>query len=267
LIDYSIIIPVHNEAEHIERFVEEFLDRLLPAVKGVLREVTLVENGSRDTSLAACRRLEAAHPELVQTFTMPRPSYGEAIKTGMLAAQGSHLSILECDFLDAQFVAASLEFFSEGKSRFIVASKRHPDSVDHRPWKRRLLTEAFNRMLNILLGYPGSDTHGLKSIETNLAKRLCELAQTTDEIFQTELVLLAWKNGVTIDELPIRIDERRATPVSILRRVPMVFDLLSQLRRSLRRFRWHTVDLGGPRDGRLPFVRLTSIDMQSDGRS
>lgn len=241
--DYSIVIPVYNEAEHIEPFVEGFLDKLPSTVTDVLREIILVENGSQDDSLAACQRLEAAHPELARTISIPRGSYGEAIKTGMLAAQGSHLSILECDFLDEQFVADSVDIFSAGKSRFIVASKRHPDSVDQRPWKRRLLTEGFNRILNMLLGYPGSDTHGLKSIETNLAKRLCELAQTTDEIFQTELVLIAWKNDVKIDELPIRIEERRATPVSILRRVPMVLDLLSQLRSSLRRFRGNKVSM------------------------
>jgi glycosyltransferase involved in cell wall biosynthesis len=241
--DYSIIIPVHNEAEHIESFVKGFLHRSAPAVTDVLRRIILVENGSRDDSLAACRRLQTTHPELVQTLSIPRGSYGEAIKTGMLAAQSSHLSILECDFLDDQFVAASIHMFNAGKSRFIVASKRHPESLDQRPWKRRLLTEGFNRILNTLLGYPGSDTHGLKSIETKLAKRLCELAQTTDEIFQTELVLMAWKNGVTIDELPIRIEERRATPVSILRRVPMVLDLLSQLRSSMRRFDRNKVNI------------------------
>ncbi len=241
--DYSIVIPVHNEAEYIEPFVEGFLGKLTTAVSNVLHEIILVENGSRDDSLAACQRLEAMHPELVRSLSTPRGSYGEAIKTGMLAAQGSHLSILECDFLDEQFVAASIDMFISGKSRFIVASKRHPDSVDQRPWKRRFLTEGFNRILNVLLSYPGSDTHGLKSIETSLAKRLCELAQTTDEIFQTELVLMAWKNGVTIDELPIRIEERRATPVSILRRVPMVLDLLSQIRCSLRRFSKNKAEL------------------------
>ena len=154
-----------------------------------------------------------------------------------MAASGTHLSILECDFLDEKFVAASIERFKAGGSRFIVASKRHPGSVDQRPWKRRLLTEGFNRILNALLRYPGSDTHGLKSIETELAQRLCELSQTTDEVFQTEIVLIAWANGVRIDELPIRIEERRATPVSILRRVPMVITVIAQLRRSIRRFR------------------------------
>ena len=243
MIDYSIVIPVRNESEHIEPFVNEFLDRLSSSVTDVLREIILVENGSQDDSLGSCRRLEAAHPERVRTLSIPRGSYGEAIKTGMLAAHASHLSILECDCLDEQFVASSIDMFKAGTSRFIVASKRHPDSLDRRPWKRRLLTAGFNRMLNLLFGYPGSDTHGLKSIETNLAKRLCDMAQTTDEIFQTELVLMAWKNGVIIDELPIRIEEHRDTPVAILRRLPMVPDLLSQLRNSVRRFHRNKVNL------------------------
>lgn len=241
--EYSIVIPVHNEGEHIEPFVEGFLARLPVVVTNVLHEIILVENGSQDDTLDACRRLEAAHPDLIRTLEIPRGSYGEAIKTGMLAARGSHLAILECDFLDEQFVAASIDSFISGQSRFIVASKRHPDSLDQRPWKRRLLTAGFNRILNVLLGYPGSDTHGLKCIETNLAQRLCRLARTSDEIFQTELVLIAWNNGVKIDELPIQIEEQRATPVSIFKRIPMVLETVSQLRGSMQRFQDSKIDL------------------------
>jgi hypothetical protein len=94
----------------------------------------------------------------------------------------------------------------------------------------------FNWILNMFTGYPGTDTHGLKSIETTLAKQLCAQAITTDEIFQTELVLLAWRQGIKIHEIPIRIREMRPTPVSIRRRFPMVLDTIRQLRRSLRRF-------------------------------
>jgi hypothetical protein len=90
--------------------------------------------------------------------------------------------------------------------------------------------------LRLFFSYPGTDTHGLKSIDTGLAKELCRLAMTTDEIFQTEIVLIAWKLGEDILELPIRIEEVRTAPVSIRRRFPMVMDLILQLRRSLRRF-------------------------------
>lgn len=233
---YSIVIPAHNEAENIEKFVSEFIARLPTNVRSVLREVIIVENGSRDGTLEACNRLHGRFPALVRVLSNQRGSYGEAIKRGMLECQGTHLSILECDFLDANFVAASLELFKAGRTRFIVASKRHPDAVDRRPLKRRVLTYVFNKILTASTGYPGTDTHGLKSIETALAKQLCVQSMTTDEIFQTELVLLAWRQGTKVHELPIQIRELRSSPVSIRRRFPMVLDTVRQLRRSLRRF-------------------------------
>jgi len=233
---YGIVIPVHNEADHIEIFVSRFLDEIPPRVRAVLKEVILVENGSLDDTAGACRRLSEKRTDLVRWFSVDRPSYGEAIKQGMLACRCDYLSILEVDFLVPDFVARSIELFEAGQARFVLASKRHPESVDRRPLKRRMLTLMFNWMLNTLVGYPGSDTHGLKSIQTSLAKELCALAETTDEVFQTEIVLLAWRLGHRIEELPIRIEEKRPGPVSITCRLPKVLDMIRQLRRSLKRF-------------------------------
>lgn len=232
---HSIVIPVHDEP-CVDELTSRFLAALPPAVTSVLHEVILVENGSTDGTLEACRRLAARHPHLVRVVVGDRASYGEAIRRGMLECRGSHLSILECDFLDVAFVERSIGAFRAGSARFLVASKRHPDSVDERPARRRLLTWGFNRILNALVGYPGSDTHGLKSIEAGLARQLCELAVTTDEVFQTEIVLIAWKLGVRIHELPIEIREVRPTPVAIARRVPKVLNIVGELRRSMRRF-------------------------------
>jgi len=233
---YSIIIPAHNEAQTIEEFVCQFVSVLPASVSDVLCELIIVENGSSDHTLAACKRLQGAFPCLVRVLSNERGSYGEAIKRGILESCGSHLSILECDYLDEHFVERSIALFSSACADLIVASKRHPESVDRRPLKRRLLTWGFNRLLNIFVGYPGSDTHGLKSIETDLAKRLCELSITTDEIFQTEIVLIAWRLGARIREVPVRIEERRTTPVSIQRRLPKVIKIVSGLRKSVERF-------------------------------
>lgn len=233
---YSIVIPAHNEEENIGPFASRFIDDLTTRMADVEFEFIIVENGSTDHTLEAVRRLEAKYPQWIRVFSNERGSYGEAIKRGMLESNGAYLSILECDLLDAKFVAKSVELFRADETRFIVASKRHPESLDCRPLKRRILTRLFNTIIKVCLGYPGSDTHGLKSIEKQLAKRLCELALTTDEIFQTEIVLIAWRVGEDIVELPIHIEEVRAATVSIRRRFPMVIDLVRQLRRSLKRF-------------------------------
>jgi len=234
----SIVVPVHNEAENLESSISTFLRTIPENTKQHLREFILVENGSTDGTYDACCRLQQLFPDVIRISQLKRGSYGEAIRTGMLESTASHVCILECDFLSADFVAQSIQAFDQGGVEFLVGSKRHKLSVDRRPVKRRLLTFLYNfLLLRLFTGYPGTDTHGLKAIEGNVAKRLCALAVTTDEVFQTEIVLLAWKTGVAIREIPVRIIEKRSPTVSITRRFPKVMRTVSDLRRSLDRFR------------------------------
>jgi dolichyl-phosphate beta-glucosyltransferase len=247
-VQYSIVIPAHNEAPNIDARVTAFIQNLPREVADVLREIIIVENGSSDGTLDACRRLEQRFPNLVRIVTIARGSYGEAIKRGMLDSRGTHLSILECDFLDPRFVSASMAIFRDDRAQFVVGSKRHPYSIDRRPLKRRVLTAVYNFVfLHFFIGYPGTDTHGLKSIESSLAKKLCEITITTDEVFQTELVLLAWQLGIKIEEIPVEVWEMRKPTVSVLRRVPKVLNTVQALLRSLGRFQCnHPLD---QRDG------------------
>jgi glycosyltransferase AglD len=233
--EYSIVIPVHNEVLNLETFVKSFIDNLPRGI--VLTEIILVENGSTDDTLLACYRLQQRFPKQIRVVSIPRASYGEAIRHGILQSRGTHLSILECDCLDAAFVSDSIRLFQTQGARFVVASKRHPESVDRRPMKRRVLTFLYNYfLLHIFLGYPGTDTHGLKSMEADCAKGLCDLAITSDEIFQTEIVLLAWRLGIQIHERPLRIRESRPASVAVFKRLPKVLDTVRELRRSLSRF-------------------------------
>ncbi len=235
--EYSIVVPVHNEAMHLETQVTQFVQSLPSDVSSVLKEIILVENGSTDGTIDMCYSLESRHPSLVRTVSIARGSYGEAIKRGMLESRGTHLSILECDVLDADFVSRSIAVFRTSDIEVIVGSKRHPEAVDRRPFKRRALTYLYNTFfLRICLGYPGTDTHGLKSFQTSAARKLCEKAMTTDEVFQTEIILLAWRIGMNVKEIPVSIRETRAPSISIRRRLPKVIHTVRELRDSLNRF-------------------------------
>ena len=242
----SIVIPAHNEAVNLEAYVARFIQNLPSELAEVLKEIIIVENGSTDGTLDACRRLQQRFSSLVRVCVVARGSYGEAIKKGILESQGTHVSILECDFLDSRFVSASIEVFRANRAQFVVGSKRHPQAIDRRPLKRRILTTLYNYVfLRLLIGYPGTDTHGLKSIETLVAKRLCDIAITTDEVFQTEIVLLAWQLGISIEEIPVKILEKRTPTVTVFRRLPKVVNTVRDLKRSLRRFPANSSEVSG----------------------
>jgi hypothetical protein len=73
-------------------------------------------------------------------------------------------------------------------------------------------------------------------VEADCAKKLCLTALTTDEVFQTDIVLLDWRLGFRVDEIPVEISELRPSPVKVLRRVPKVLNIVWELKRSLSRF-------------------------------
>lgn len=231
----SIVIPVHNEADHLQGLFMDFWTGA-DAVKAKIMEVHLVENGSDDATYQVCRGLEAAAAGVVKAHHLDKPSYGEAVRLGILNSGGEITAVLECDALDVPFLSTSLALIEAGQADFVVGSKRHPDSLDQRPLKRRMLTMFFNLALKFFFRFPGTDTHGLKAIRTSVAKELCGKSLTGGEVFQTEIVLLAHRLGYRVSEVPVAIREQRKTKVRPLRRLPKVIKIVKEIRRSLRRF-------------------------------
>jgi glycosyltransferase involved in cell wall biosynthesis len=200
-------------------------------------EIWLVENGSTDGSYDACQRLARLVPSILRIHRLPFPSYGEAVRQGVLKATAELTMILESDAMDIDFFHSALAQFQSGTADFVVGSKRHAQSIDSRPYKRRLLTRLFNLWLRIFFEFPGTDTHGLKAIRTEVARVLCGFSITGGEVFQTEIVLLAHKLGYRVVEVPVHLNEIRHTRVSIVRRLPKVIGIVGDLRKSLDRFR------------------------------
>ncbi len=235
MISCSVVVPVHNEGENLDKLFMEFWNNL-GGLRDKIVEIHLMENGSSDNTLLVCEELEKKFPDTVITQEVPFPSYGEAIKQGIMSSTGEAVCILECDAMDISFVSSSLEIIEDDQADFVVASKRHPESHDLRPFKRRMLTCLFNQWLKMFFKFPGSDTHGLKTIRTETAKSICDVSITGGEVFQTELVLLAHRMGFKVIEIPIRLAESRDTKVAIRRRVPKVMNIIAELKKSLSRF-------------------------------
>lgn len=231
----SIIIPVHNEADNLEKLLLKFWNNVGNFQLNIA-EIHLVENGSKDDTYQICKKLEERIPGIVYAHKMQFASYGEAIKQGIMESSGDVVCILECDVMEISFLSESLSIIEKNKADFVVASKCHPDSIDLRSFKRKALTFLFNRWLKLFFDFPGSDTHGLKTIRSEVAKSLCEVSITGGEIFQTEIVLLAHKMGFRVKELPFCLKEVRNTKISIPRRIPKVINLIRDIKESLDRF-------------------------------
>lgn len=231
----SIVVPLHNEARDLPRLARRFVTELKKRADFEVFEIILSENGSSDGTSNVCSDLAEGDDGPFRALSIPKPSYGEAVRRGVMEAAGSQVTILEIDCMDVPFTIASVNIIEGGEADLVIASKRHPLSIDNRPRCRRLITWGFNQGLRLATGYPGTDTHGLKTLSAPLAKQLCSLSTTSGEAFQTELVLLAWRMGFRVTELPLAIEEVRSPPISVAGRIPKAMGILRALRRSLSR--------------------------------
>lgn len=88
----SIIIPTYN--------MEEYLDKCLSSliIDGMERvEVVVVNDGSRDGSLAIAQSYAERFPESFVVIDKPNGNYGSCINAGLYRASGKYVKVLDAD--------------------------------------------------------------------------------------------------------------------------------------------------------------------------
>lgn len=88
----SIIIPVYQVENFLERAVDSALDQTLPE-----KEIILVDDGSEDASPQICDRYAESHPELVRVIHQENSGLGMARNAGLEIAAGEYVLFMDSD--------------------------------------------------------------------------------------------------------------------------------------------------------------------------
>ncbi|MCX7958317.1 MAG: glycosyltransferase family 2 protein [Deltaproteobacteria bacterium] len=230
-IDISVVIPVYNEEEIICASVEE-LHRMMTGF-GKSFEIIISENGSKDRTRELLAKICEKFRE-VKYLTSDTPDYGAALKKGILAAQGE---IVICDEIDLgiyDFYKNSIDIISNDQAELVIGSKLLSGAKDERPLFRHIATIIINFLLRILLGFKGSDTHGLKSFKRERLLPIAEKCLVTRDLFASEFVIRAERENIRIKEIPLDVREKRTPSINLFRRVPNVLKNLIKLFYALR---------------------------------
>ena len=227
----TIVIPIYNEEPILQSAVIELIDRLdgFPWTY----ELVLAENGSRDKTVEMAQKLAERFPQVL-TFSFGQPNYGGALKRGILEARGDFVLCDEIDLCDTDFHKRALEELESGRADFVVGSKAMRGASDERPFIRRVGTHAVTGMLRVTLGFTGTDTHGLKAFRRSVVKPIAERCIVDRDMFASELVIRAEREGVRMKEIPVRVLEKRVPTIGLARRVPNVLKAVGRLGWAIR---------------------------------
>jgi glycosyltransferase involved in cell wall biosynthesis len=223
----SIVIPVYNEEAILEAAVKDLLDRLTEFDSPF--ELILAENGSKDATVAIANELSKRFP-MVRSFSLGEPNYGKALKRGILEARGEIVICDEIDLCDTDFYRRALSLLESHAVDFVVGSKVLDNSSDERPFMRHFATLVINGMLRVTLGFKGTDTHGLKAFRRASVVPVVERCIVDKDLFASEMVIRAERTGsVRIQEIPVRVLEKRPPSIHLFRRVPNVLKGIARL--------------------------------------
>ncbi len=87
----SIAIPCYNSQEYMERCVKS----LLPGGSDV--EIIIVDDGSRDLTPEIADAYEKKYPDIVKAVHQENGGHGEAVNTGLRAADGLFFKVVDSD--------------------------------------------------------------------------------------------------------------------------------------------------------------------------
>ena len=199
--DVSIVVPAYNEAGLLTESLREIVDGLRARLLSF--EVVVVENGSTDGTRTLALEVAAVDPE-VSVHSLPRPDYGEALRTGILAARGARVVIFDTDYYDLDFLDRALARLDAADApAVVVGSKRAPGTVDDRVVRRGASSPPRSRRrCGSASGSRVSDTHGMKALDREQVAPLARTCRNGRDLFDTELVLRADRAGLGVVELP-----------------------------------------------------------------
>jgi glycosyltransferase involved in cell wall biosynthesis len=232
----SFVIPIYNEQAILHAAVVDLRERLRPL--GWRYEIILAENGSKDRTVEIAKELAAKYTDPaegeVKLMSLGEPNYGKAMKQGILMARGELVICEEIDLCDTEFHKRAIDILESGRADLVIGSKLAVGAEDARPLLRHAASIAYSGMLRMLLGFRGTDTHGLKAFRRVALLDTVKSCLIEKDVFASEFVIRADRGGIRTEEIPVHVIEKRPPSINLFKRVPNVLKSVAKLTYAIR---------------------------------
>lgn len=199
----SLVIPAYNEEHRLGPFLES-VSRFVQGHPGILDELIVVNDGSRDGTSAVVAGFEGRIPALRRLDHSTNLGKGAAVRTGVLAARGELVLFMDADgATPAEEIPRMIERLSDFD--LVVGHRWMPGAQTERRSPLRRLSGWIYRRYMACFGLGDIDTMcGFKGFRRSAARSLFEALGETGWLFDTEICYRALHSGFRIDNLPIR---------------------------------------------------------------
>ena len=229
----AIVVPVYNEEKALPDNIAKLRDFLAQNLKHQWH-IVIADNASTDKTWETAQSLAKKHPDVV-AFHIDQKGRGRALRKVWLESKADIMSYMDVDLstgLDAfpKLVQAIID-----GADIAIGSRLMREAKTTRGLKREFTSRCYNLIIKIMFFTTLSDAQcGFKAVSRDCAQKILPLTKNNEWFFDTELLLLAIKNGYKIKEIPVTWVDDQGTTVNI--RKTAIEDL-----KGLARIRFHKI--------------------------
>jgi glycosyltransferase involved in cell wall biosynthesis len=200
----SVVIPAYNESARIEAALERVLGCV--AERGWDAEVLVVDDGSKDDTVAIVERWMVHHPRLHLVKNAGNRGKGYSVRNGLLQAAGDVVMFTDAD-LSAPMEEAERLLAAIAAGADVAIGSRWMDRTRqtiHQPLYRQFFGRCFNWITRWVMGLPFKDTQcGFKAFRRQAAQVIFRLQTIERWGFDPEILFIARKLKYVIREVPV----------------------------------------------------------------
>jgi putative flippase GtrA len=199
----EIVVPVRNEERDLAPSVRRLHDYLRERFPFTAR-ITIADNGSTDATWTVALAL-AGQLDLVRAVRLDQPGRGRALRSVWSASDAGVLAYMDVDLsTDLNALLPLVAPLLSGHSDVAIGTRLAPGARVTRGPRREVISRCYNLLLHTALRVSFSDAQcGFKAIRADRARPLLALAEDPGWFFDTELLVLAERDGLRIHEVPV----------------------------------------------------------------
>lgn len=201
--DVEIVVPVYNEQAGLARSLAR-LHAYLAENFPLSWMITVADNASTDGTWGIACRL-AQELENVRAVHIAEKGRGRALKTVWAASTAAVVAYMDVDLsTDLDALLPLVAPLLSGHSDLAIGSRLAQGARVVRGPKREIISRLYNFLLRATLHNSFSDAQcGFKAARADIARRLLPLVEDNGWFFDTELLVLAERNGLRVHEVAV----------------------------------------------------------------
>jgi glycosyltransferase involved in cell wall biosynthesis len=228
----DIVIPVLNEEHSLARCVNLLIKFLGIHLAHHKFRILIADNGSMDRTGDVAARLVSDNAGLVVYLRLGQRGRGRALKKAWIESSADIVSYMDVDLsTELNAFPDLIDAIARDGFHIVTGTRLANAATTSRSFKRELISRAYNILIKVTFRTTFTDAQcGFKALRGDVASAIIPSVLNNNWFFDTEMLIIAEKNGFRMKEIPVTWTEDRDTRVHLFGTIMEDLNGLARLR-------------------------------------